>query len=336
MRDPALLRRRVLLRAVLFLSALVVTTGAIGEAPAGAEKNGQGGKTVRLFTVGNSFSGNATRFLPALAKAGGHTLLLRTASVGGAPLALHWGKVEANQKDPMDPAGLYGSKKSLAEEMRAEEWDYVTIQQASIRSHDLETYRPYARKLHDFIKANAPGAKVLLHQTWAYRSDDKRFAGSPKAGEPATREEMYQSLTNAYRTIAAELEAQVVPVGDAFHLADSDPKWGYRPDPSFDPKTASPSVLPDQSRSLHVGWTWSKPKEGKPALQMDGHHANDAGQYLGACVFYEVLFGESVEENSFVPGGLDRGYAQFLRQTAHRAVEASRRQPASSADSAKG
>jgi hypothetical protein len=215
----------------------------------------------------------------------------------------------------------------LREELRAEKWDFVTIQQASVKSHDVETYRPYAKKLHDYIRANAPGAAVLVHQTWAYRADDRRFAGPAKAGEPATSEEMYRMLTRAYRTTAAELGARVIPVGDAFHLADSDPTWGYRPDPGYDPKTARPPALPDQSRSLHVGYKWATGPDGKPALQMDGHHASDAGQYLGACVFYEVVFGESMADNPFAPKGLDPAYAKFLRQTAHRAVEAARPKP---------
>ena len=53
---------------------------------------------------------------------------------------------------------------------------------------------------------------------------------------------------------------------------------------------------------------------------MDGHHANMAGEYLGACVWYETLFGKGVEGNSFVPKGLDPEYAKFLQATAHRAV----------------
>jgi len=333
-------RRVVLRRALLLLAVILGAASRMASRSAAADPKpgagaataaATGGKTVRLFTVGNSFSGNATRFLPSLVKAGGHTLVLRTASVGGAPLSLHWGKAEAHEKDPQDPAGLYASKKGLAEELRADKWDFVTIQQASIKSHDLGTYRPYARNLHDFIQTNAPGAQVLVHQTWAYRVDDKRFAPPPKGskpatGEPASREEMYKSLTHAYRIIAAELGSKVVPVGDAFQLADSDPAWGYRPDPAFDPKAAQPPALPDQSRSLHVGWKWSTGKGGEPSLQMDGHHASDAGQYLGACVFYEVLFGESVVENTFMPKGLDADYARFLRQTAHRAVEASRQE----------
>ena len=54
---------------------------------------------------------------------------------------------------------------------------------------------------------------------------------------------------------------------------------------------------------------------------MDGHHASVAGEYLGGCVFYEVLFGETVVGNTFIPPGLDAAYARFLQETAHKAVE---------------
>jgi len=49
-----------------------------------------------------------------------------------------------------------------------------------------------------------------------------------------------------------------------------------------------------------------------------------AGEYLGACVFYEVLFGDIVVGNTFVPSGLDSAYAKFLQETAHQAVLDSR------------
>jgi hypothetical protein len=53
---------------------------------------------------------------------------------------------------------------------------------------------------------------------------------------------------------------------------------------------------------------------------MDGHHANLAGEYLGACVWYEVLFNESSVGNKFIPKGLEPEYARFLQETAHKAV----------------
>lgn len=275
-------------------------------------------KTVRLLTVGNSFSQNATRYLPNLATAGGHKLIHRPIVVGGASLQLHAEKAQAYEKDL---AGLYANKRSLQQELAAEPWDFVTIQQASIKSHDLGTYRPYAAELRDYITKYAPSAKLLVHETWAYRCDDPRFAvKSPKSGEPATQEAMYRGLASAYRTIAAELGARLIPVGDACYQADHDPQWGYQPDSKFDFRNAQPPALPDQTHSLHVGWRWAPQKDGPPKLSMDGHHANTAGEYLGACVFYEVLFGDSIVGNAFVPPGLDPDYVKFLQETAHQAV----------------
>src|SRR5207247_1531071 len=129
---------------------------------------------------------------------------------------------------------------------------------------------------------------VLVHQTWAYRVDDPRFARpSDVPGEPSTQKAMYEGLTKAYETIASELGAKLIPVGDAMYLADTDPKWGYKPDKKFDAKNAKPPELPGQTHSLHAGWRWSVAKDGKKTLGMDGHHASVAGQYLAACVFFE-------------------------------------------------
>lgn len=280
-------------------------------------------KTVRLLTVGNSFSHNATHYLGDLAKANGDTLVLREDNIGGASFDVHLKRMAIAEKDPKDKLCTYTQGRSLKDDLTQKEWDFITIQQASIKSHDLNTYRPHAQQLADFIRKHAPRPKLLLHQTWAYRVDDPRFSvKEPKPGEPKTQAEMYAGLKNAYATIAKELGVPLVPVGDAFHAADADPQWGYKvPATRFDPKTARPGELPDQTHSLHVGWIWRKQTDGKVKLVMDGHHANLAGEYLGACVWYEVLFGRSVEGNRFVPKGLDPEYAKFLQTTAHRAVE---------------
>lgn len=281
-------------------------------------------KTIRLLTVGNSFSQNATRQLGNLVTNAGHILIHQPIVVGGASLELHWGRAAAFEKDPTSTNGLYG-KQSLKQHLTAQSWDFVTLQQASIKSHDAATYRPFAKQLHDYIKQHAPKAEVLIHQTWAYRVDDPRFkVAAPKAGEPKTQAEMYEQLTRAYSTIAAELSIRRLPVGDAFYLADTDEKWGYRPDTKFDFKSNDENRLPDQKHSLHVGWRRAKGKDGKESLGMDGHHANAAGEYLGACVWFEVLYGESVMGNSFITPGLDQAHARFLQATAHRAVLASR------------
>src|SRR5579862_2354255 len=280
-------------------------------------------KTVRLLTIGNSFSGNATHYLGDLAKAGGNLLVHQPMSIGGAPMEVHWTRIQANEKDPKDPAGLYGTK-SLGATLASTDWDFVTIQQASIKSHDVSIYRPFAAQLQAYVKKHAPKAELLIHQTWAYRVDDPRFSPNTPATEPATQESMYTQLSAAYQTVAKELGVRRIPVGDAFHQVDTDPAWGYKPDSTFDRTTAVPPALPDQTHSLHVGWRWSAPKDGKPTLTMDGHHAGVAGEYLGACVWYEVLFKESAVGLSFAPKELQPKEVTYLQDAAHRAVDAAR------------
>jgi hypothetical protein len=305
----------ILLRLLIWL-LIVCAPQCFAEAPARA-------KTVRLLTVGNSFSHNATHYLGDLAKAAGDTLILREDNVGGASMEVHWSKAQAFEKDPTDKLGHYTAGKSLKDALTGGRWDFITIQQASIKSHDIATYRPFAKQLSDYIRRHAPGATLLLHETWEYRADDPRFSPqTPKPGEPKTQDEMYAGLSSAYAIIAKELDVRRLPVGDAFHLANRDAQWGFHPMAKpFDPRQAKPGELPEQTHSLNVGWNWKKQADGTMKLNMDGHHANTAGEYLGACVWFEVLFGKSVEDNTFVPAGLDPAFARILRATAHLAVK---------------
>jgi hypothetical protein len=278
-------------------------------------------KHVRILTIGNSFTRNATRHLDEVSKAAGHTLTHKMLSIGGSSLELHANKALAFEQNPGDGAATYPQGESLQQALQSERWDFVTIQQRSIQSHDVETYRPYARLLADIIHRYAPQARLLVHQTWAYRTDDPRFDGtSAAAGEPVTQESMYRGLSHAYREITAELSALRIPVGDAFWIAGKDPMFGYRTEPDFDAGKATFPELPDQSHSLHVGFRWLV-RDGNQVLRMDGHHANTAGEYLGACVWFECLFDETPIGNSFVPGKLKPQYAAYLQTVAHRAVQ---------------
>ncbi|MFM9965602.1 MAG: DUF4886 domain-containing protein [Planctomycetaceae bacterium] len=88
-------------------------------------------KTVRLLTVGNSFSANATHYLGDLAKARGNVLIHRPIVVGGASLELHWSRAALHEKDPQDAAGLYG-KRSLKQELVSEPWDLEAIRKVDL------------------------------------------------------------------------------------------------------------------------------------------------------------------------------------------------------------
>jgi len=278
-------------------------------------------KHVRVLTVGNSFTHNATEYLAEIVEAAGHGLTHQMLSIGGSPLKLHASKALAFERDPESKQAKYSQGESLQQALESTPWDFVTIQQLSVISHNVETYRPYARQLASIIRRDAPQATLLVHQTWAYRKDDPRFdKEESSADEPSTPEAMYRGLSQAYRTIVEELSARRIPVGDAFWMADNDPGFGYRVPDAFEVGQLKFPQVPAQTHSLHVGYRWQKRNQ-THVLRMDGHHANLAGEYLGACVWFECLFGESAVGNQFVPPGLDDQYAMFLQTVAHRACQ---------------
>ncbi|MFD1143955.1 DUF4886 domain-containing protein [Larkinella insperata] len=273
------------------------------------------GKPLRLFIIGNSFSGNATKYLPALSKEGGRELVIGRAELGGCSLQRHWEIVQAAEANPDDPKGKAYNGKSLKMLLSEGTWDVVTLQQYSMLSGDAETYQPYARKLHDYIKALQPSAKIVLHQTWAYRADADGFGKIAGETVAQTEKEMWEKARAAYHTVARELGVSVIPTGDAFWQMSSDRNWGFRKDDGFNVTTAQPPHLPAEKHSLHVGYRWNDNK-----LAFDSHHANNAGCYLGALVWYGFLFNESPVRLTFVPEDVPANFAAQLRKTAWKAV----------------
>lgn len=287
--------------------------------------------TVRILTVGNSFSGNSTKYLPDLAKAGGKKLILLNCIKGGCTLETHTKAIQAGEKDASDPASkIYAGggssglssplpqKFNLAEVLPLEKWDYITIQQASMDSYKPETYEPHAKVVVDMLRKNCPTAQILVHETWAYREDDPLF----KTGDFTTAK-MHEKLKAAYAKLAADYKLSIIPVGDAFQAARATPRWHFVPDTKFDFTNPKEGTLPDQTGSLNGGWAWkADTKKPQATLGLDSHHANSHGQYLGAAVFYEVLFGDNVEKVSFCPTGMTPEDAASLRKIAHETVQA--------------
>ncbi|QDT11555.1 DUF4886 domain-containing protein [Planctomycetes bacterium K23_9] len=281
-------------------------------------------RTVRVLTIGNSFANNALTFLPQIVEAAGHKVIVGRANLGGCTFERHWKHVAQHEANPDSKEGspYEGGRHSLEAMLTSEQWDFITLQQVSYKSHDLKTYQPYADNLVRYVKKLAPEAKILVHQIWAYRMDDARFRPSNKGKEPHTHAVMYQQVREAYHQFADSHGLEVIPSGDAMFLADTDQRWGFRPDINFDFDNATYPNLPVQTHSLHTGWAWKKTKDGSHRLNLDGHHANRSGQYLLGCVWFETFFDESVVENPFVPKGIDPIYGKFLRQTAHAVTTA--------------
>src|SRR5690606_3191692 len=193
-----------------------------------------GKRQIKLFLIGNSFSQDASAFLPQLAEEAGVELVIGRAELGGCSLARHWGIIEAFENNPDDPKGKSYKGKSLKELFLADTWDYVTIQQWSKHSTDVTTFRPYARNIYDYLKALQPDVEVLVHQTWAYRSDSRDWGRLNERESTRSEQEMYERSRESYQTIADELGVRILPVGDAFWQAGNHPKFEFQPDPNFD------------------------------------------------------------------------------------------------------
>jgi hypothetical protein len=297
-------------RPLLTLIALVALVGSASPAHA---------KTLRVFVIGNSFSNNALLYLPKIVQSAGDQIVVKSASIGGSPLEKHWNGVAAYLADPDAREGkIYGGK-SLKDMLGDTRWDVVTIQQYSMFSPNPETYQPYATKLRDYVMGLQPQARVVQHQTWADRVDSRDWGMVGRGERAKDQAEMWEKSRAAYHRIADDLGLGLIPVGDAFRAVDTDPRWGYRPDPAFDPKVATEPHLPDQSHSLHVGYNW---KGGK--LAFDSHHASPAGCYLAGLVWYATLFDASPEKVTFAPPGLAPDFAAHLRGVAAEVVRADR------------
>lgn len=318
--SPLRPRPRIAGTVSVLLLALVFFAPSPGRAAPAAER-----PSVKVLTIGNSFADYATTFLPDLARAGDKTLVLGKANLGGCSLerhARHLAQAEAG--DPagrvytafVDPVTGKTRAVTLPEALAAAPWDIVTVQQWSQQSYKPETYHPYVDRLIAAIHHYAPRAEILIHETWSYREDHPAF----QKQDGFTPDKMYAGLRSAYRQLAGETGCRIIPSGDAFQLTRQTPRWTFAVDKDFDFKNPPAGGLPDQRTSLNAGWQWTKDKTGKPTLTLDAIHLNNAGRYLGAAVWYQVLFNASTVPAGFTPPDLSAEDAAGLREHAAAAV----------------
>jgi len=275
-----------------------------------------GPKSLRLFIIGNSFSQNASAYLPNFVKEKGVELTVGRAELGGHSLAQHWEYAEAAEANPEDPKGKPYKGKSLRMLLSAGTWDVVTIQQASYLSADLESYSPYAKKLYDYIKKIQPNAEVIIHQTWAYRSDALKFGRIAPNQLAKDQHEMWEKSRSAYHAIAKQLNVKIIPVGDAFNEVATDKVFGFKKDPGFDYTNPAFPNLPNQANSLNMGYYWKDNK-----IVFDPNHANEAGRYLGSLIWFAVLFKKSPMQLEYAPGNVPAEFAAYLRTVAEKTIK---------------
>ena len=285
-----------------------------------------GAKELKVLMIGNSFSVCVGRNLPQVVKSvPGNSLELTSAQIGGCPLDKHSDNLVKAEQDPSfkpysitiwdskNPDKQKNRKGSVNELLKQNQYDIVTIQQASRKSWQYDTYQPAAEAVIAYIRKHQPNAEIVIQQTWAYRAD----APSLKKWE-IDQDKMYAGLRDAYAKLAAKYQLRVIPTGDAVQLFRKYTPVKYQPATG---KFESPNV-PSNAGDV-VGNSFWRPdkKTGKSSMFTDYAHLNPDGHYLQACLWFAFLYGEPVEKIAFTPKGMSKEKAALLRKCAQEALD---------------
>ena len=222
---------------------------------------------LKILAVGNSFSVDAMQFLAQVANDLGTPVILGNLYIGGCSLQRHYDNSLSGIRDYTYYKTTDGNWTELPESdintgLDDEDWDIVTMQQASHYSGAPETFTCLPL-LIDYIKAHCPHAKLLWHMTWAYQNDSphKHF---PRYNRDQSR--MYNAIVDCLGLFvdAAGAYSAVIPTGTAVQNA----------------------------RSGFLGDT----------LTRDGFHLSyQIGRLLGAMTWYAAITGQSVDALTYTP-----------------------------------
>jgi len=244
---------------------------------------------LKVFAIGNSFSDDAVEhFLYDLAKAGNKKIIIGNMYIGGAPIVLHVKNAADNKKAySYRKINLNGEKNvtkdvSLEEAITSENWDYISLQQASPFSGQYDVIIKDLPKLISYVQSLAPAAKLIYHQTWAYQHDSKHTGFAKYGNNQMT---MYKSIMDATKRIdKSKSFAFIVPAGTAVQNA----------------------------RTSSIGDHYTR----------DGFHLQlTYGRFTAACAWYEKLFKEDVRRNPCQPEKISELEAKIAKEAAHKAVK---------------
>lgn len=249
-------------------------------------------KVVKVLAIGNSFSQDAIeQYLYELARAQGDSLVIGNAYIGGCSIDRHYTNLK---KD----SALYAYRKvvsgvrsehkkwTLKQIIRDEQWDIISLQQASQLSGVFDSYKnlPAFKRLVESYVTNFH-VEFVWHMTWAYAEDFKSSRFQPYDYK---QRQMYSDIVSTMLSVMPAIgNPRIVPTGTAVQLVR------YR--------------LGD-------------------ILNRDGMHLSyTLGRYTAACTWCEFLTGRIVDGNSYYPATINETEAQICQEEAHEAVFMSQR-----------
>ncbi len=258
--------------------------------------------TLRILAIGNSFSDDATQYLPDLLEAAGiHNVILGRLYIGGCTLERHCKEFETNGHEYVylkSTSNKWFTVKKykqgyFMDGLGDEPWDIITLQQGSPKSGRWDSYDPWLGRLIEIVRKNCsnPDAAIVWHQTWAY---SRKYTNRSFANYAYDQKLMFDSIRACVDKASKDYDIPVViPSGPAVQLMRSS-RFNTDNDLTRD--------------GFHMDYTY--------------------GRYLTACVWFETLIrpvlGVSVSGNSFRNAGsgfdVSDAEARFMQRTAVKAV----------------
>ncbi len=177
-------------------------------------------KKIKILTIGNSFSEDATAQIELFTD----KISVRNAYIPGCSLERHIAAIEKSEavyEYQKLGVNLLDRKVPLGYALRAEEWDYITIQQVSHLAGIYDSYYPYLTKLVDYIRLFS-NAKILFHRTWAY---EKGSEHSMFHLYENNRELMWSRVKETTDTIAAKEGFNIIDSGELIYRLTSLPEF---------------------------------------------------------------------------------------------------------------
>ncbi len=180
---------------------------------------------MKILAIGNSFSTDATTHLQRLAKSAKMDVYVRNLFIGGCTLRKHHENLLSNDMVyEYEEDGVSLGKIGLLTALGRENWDYVSLQQASHESGLIDTYEPYLGVLVGKIKEVAPESTIMFHRTWAYENDSDH-PGFSNYGY--LQDQMYQRIVEATDIVALRYDLKLIPVGDMIQKIREIPAFQY-------------------------------------------------------------------------------------------------------------
>ncbi|MCL7989176.1 DUF4886 domain-containing protein [Sphingobacterium sp. lm-10] len=247
-------------------------------------------QALKVLAIGNSFSEDALEnYLHELAATADREIIIGNLYIGGAPLDLHVRNAQEDKaaysyrKVHLDGSKTTQENTSISTALADEDWDYVSLQQASPLSGQYNVIMESLPSLMDYVKGKvSPHTQLVYHQTWAYQADSEHegFVNYQKS-----QQHMYEAIASATKKISKQKGfAFVVPCGTAIQNA----------------------------RSSSIGDHYTR----------DGYHLDlNYGRFTAACTWYEKLFKLDSRKNTYKPAGITASQADIAKAAAHAAVK---------------